>query len=219
MGRDLRSAGRADPDSPDHAGICKHAPLIGTRDARAGRASGRERGAAASWQPFASLAPERGGATEERRIAGGGGHGIARAGHRHRLGGSGVPDWVAALDRGGAAARGPVGPLGGRKTEGTFLHHHARRADRMRCPGPVDSFRRAGSVGDPHSASRHTGPADCGRNRRSRLAGRRSLRAGARYVSLSRSRSQTFRRDYRNAVGRHLDRSAAAAVRTCIAIR
>ncbi len=50
----------------------------------------------------------------------------------------------------------------GAKPAGPFLYHHAGRADRMRCSGSLHSFRRAGPVGDPHSASGHTGPADCG---------------------------------------------------------
>ena len=32
---------------------------------------------------------------------------------------------------------GRVGPLGGSKTQGAYLHHYAGRADRMRCPGSM----------------------------------------------------------------------------------
>ena len=184
-----------------------------------GRASGRERRAAASRQPFASLAPERRSAAEERRTARGGGDGIARAGHRHRHGGSGVPDRIAAIHRGRAAARGTVGALGGRETQGPLLRHHARRADRVRGSGSIHSFRTTGPARNPQGAARHSGAADRRRNGRSRLAGRRSLPAGPEHLSLSRSGSQAFRRDHRQCCRMASRRSAAAAARICIAIR
>ena len=78
------------------------------------RAAGRERRAAASRQPVARAAARGRAAAEERRTARGGGHGVARTGHRYRHGRSGVPDRLAALDRGGAAARRPRRALGRR---------------------------------------------------------------------------------------------------------
>ena len=49
-----------------------------------------------------------------RRTARRGRHRVARAGHRHRHGRPGLPDRLAALDRGRAAARRPRRALGGR---------------------------------------------------------------------------------------------------------
>ena len=82
-------------------------------------------------------------AAEERRTAGRGRDGIARARHRHRHGGPGLPDRLAALDRGGAAAHRPLRALGGRTCRRAALRHHARRADRMRRAGARHSQRRA----------------------------------------------------------------------------
>ena len=60
------------------------------------------------------------------RTARGRGDGVARIGDRYRHGGPGVPDRLAALDRGGAAAHRPRGALGGRAAEGPPLRDHAR---------------------------------------------------------------------------------------------
>ncbi len=58
--------GRADSHPSHHAGLCEHTPLVGARDACAGRTLGRKHGAAASWQPGARPAVERGSASQER---------------------------------------------------------------------------------------------------------------------------------------------------------
>jgi hypothetical protein len=62
---------------------------------------------------------------KQRRIAGGGGYGIARTGHRHWVGGSGVPDRLAEIHRGCIATRWPIGTLGGCQTGRPLLCHHA----------------------------------------------------------------------------------------------
>ena len=97
-----------------HAGLRQHAPAFRTRGASSAGAPGRKRRAAASWQPVARAAPGSRSAAQKRRTARGGGHGIARTGHRYRHGRPGLPDRLAALHRGGSAARRPLRPLGGR---------------------------------------------------------------------------------------------------------
>ena len=93
----------------------------------------------------------------------------------------------------------------GAKPQGPFLRDHARRTDRMRGAGARHPLRAIGPARNSESAARYSGAADRGRDRRARLAGRRSLRAGAQHLSLSRSGSQTFRCHHRNAVRRHRD--------------
>ena len=143
VGRDLRPRGRADPREPHHAGVRQHPPPLRARRPPPGRAPGRKRRPAASRQPLARPAPGSRAAPQERRTARGGGHGVARTGHRYRHGRPGLPDRLAALHRGGAAAHRPRRPLGGRAAQRPPLRHHPRRADRMRRAGARHPPRRA----------------------------------------------------------------------------
>jgi Lhr-like helicase len=90
-----------------------------------GRAStsGRRRGGAPR-QPVEGPAPPSGAPAAGRGAEGPGGHRLARAGHRHRSGGAGLPDRLAPLDRHVPPAGGPLQPHPKRNTEGSPLPPH-----------------------------------------------------------------------------------------------
>ena len=112
--RDLRPPGRTDREHRTTLVFVNTRRLAERVAHHLGERLGEGHGAAASRQPLAAAAAGSRAAAEERRTARGGGHGVARTRHRHRHGGSGVPDRLAAVDRGGAAAHRPRRPLGGR---------------------------------------------------------------------------------------------------------
>ena len=107
---DLRPAHRAHQRAQDHdAGVRQHERLAERVAHHLGDRLGRGRRARASRQPLAQAPPDGRGAAEGRQAEGGGRDRVARARHRHRHRGSGLPDRLAALDCGGAAAHRPVG--------------------------------------------------------------------------------------------------------------
>ena len=202
---------------PHHAGLRQHAPPGRARGPPPGRAPGRKRRAAASRQPLARAAPGSRAAAQERRTARRGGHRLARAGHRYRHGGPGLPDRLAALHRGGAAAHRPRRPLGGRAAQGPPLRHHARRADRMRRPGARHPPRRARPPGDSAQRARHPGAADGGRLRLRRFRRRRAVRPGAPRLALPHAGARAISTQCWRCSPRASPPRAAAAAPTCIA--
>ena len=102
---------------------------------------GRGRGHRAPRQPLQGDPARRRGAAQGRQAPGAGGHRVARAGHRHRARGSGLPARHAAADRHLPAAGGPLRPHGARHAQGPALPAHPRRAGRVhraaraRCAG------------------------------------------------------------------------------------
>jgi len=69
---------------------------------------------------------------------------VARARHRYRPRGSGLPDRIAASHRHAAATRRSIRPYRIWHAKGTPLPHVAGRPDRMRSTPAIDSPRRAG---------------------------------------------------------------------------
>ncbi len=119
-----------------------------------------------------------------------------------------VPDRLAALHRGGAAAHRPLRPLGGRAAQGPPLRHHARRAARVRRAGARHPPRRAGPPRDPAQRARYPGAADRGRLRLRRLRRRRAVRSGAPRLALPRRCARArFRRRAGHALRRHRHRA------------
>ena len=144
VGRDLRPRRRTDPRAPHHAGLRQHAPPVRARGAPPGRAPRAENAVLPHHGSLSrALRLEAEAPAQERRAARRRGDRVARTRHRHRHRRPGLPDRLAALHRGGAAAHRPLRPLGGRAAQRPPLRHHARRADRMRGPGARHPRRRA----------------------------------------------------------------------------
>ena len=148
--------------APDDAHLRQHAAHGGAGRASPERAARRGGGDRASRQPVEGEAARRRDAAEERAAARAGGDGVARARHRHRLGGSGLPDRIAAPDRHAAAARRALGPHDRRDAEGPRLPDVARRPRRMR-GAPARRSAAASSIASSRTMRRST----CSRSRSS----------------------------------------------------
>ena len=139
VGRDLRPHRGARARASLDAGLRQHAAAGRARRASSRRAAGR--GCGRRRTTAACRARSRLDAERDSRPAS-----CARSSRRRRSSWastsarrSGVPDRIAALDRGRAAAHRPRGTLARRRAEGPVLRDHARRADRMRGAGARDA--------------------------------------------------------------------------------
>jgi hypothetical protein len=141
----------------------QHAADVGAPGPRAGRAARARAGGRPPRQPVQGPPPARGGPPAGRGPAGPGGHGLARARHRHRAGGARVPGGLAALPSppscSGWAA--PTTPAPARPRGP--LPHDARRAGRVRGAAGRGARRAPRRHFIRPSPPRHPGPADRGR--------------------------------------------------------
>ena len=162
LGGDLRPAGRADPGAPHDPGLLEH-PAAGRADHPAPlRPPGRGAGHLPPREPVEGAAAGRRAPAQGGRAVGPGGHGVAGAGDRHRLGRPGLPDRLDALDR-HACSSGSAGPgTIWRAPQGADLPHVARRAGGVRGPARRGAARRARPADHPGEAARHPGAADRG---------------------------------------------------------
>ena len=117
VGRVLRPARGAGAGASHDAGVRQHAQARRAPGAASQRAPRRGAGGDAPREPLEGVAPRRRDAPQGGPAARAGGHRVARARHRHRIGRSGVPDRLAAHDGRADPAGGPLGPPRGRPAE------------------------------------------------------------------------------------------------------
>ena len=149
--------------APHHARLREHpadvrAPRPPPRRAARARAGGRP-----PRQPVQGPPPAGGGPPPGRRPPGPGGHGIARARHRHRAGGARVPGRLAPGHRHLPAAGGALQPLPGGHARGDPLPHDPRRAGGVRGAAGRGAGRAPRRHLSPRRPPRHPGPTDRGR--------------------------------------------------------
>ncbi len=171
-------------------------------------------GRGASRQPAEGTPARRRAAAQRRRIEGAGRDRLARTRHRYRRGRSGLPDRLAALDRGVPAARRALGSRGRRHAEGPAVPAVARRAGRMRRAARQRRARRTRPPQPPGAAARRAGAADRRRGRGAGMErGRRCSRCSAAPWPVPRAAARGFRRDRARCWRRGSARGAAGAAR------
>ena len=158
-------------------------------------------------------AARRRAAAEARRAEGAGGDRLARARHRHRRCGSGLPDRLHPLDQRLSAARGARGTLGRRHLQGQAVSAVARRAGGVRRAARCRAARRVGPPRRAAECARRADSTDCRRGVLAGVAGRRAVRARARRVLLSRFAARRIRRVRRACWRKASARAAAATAR------
>ena len=157
----------ADPAAPHDARLRQHAAAGRARRASSGRAARRGRVLAHHGSLSRKTAARRRRAAEGRRAARGRRDGVARARHRHRLGRSRLPDRIAAIDRGGAAAHRPLGPLASARPSPKGRLFATTRDELIECAALVRAIR-AGELDRLHGARRRRSTS--WRSRSSRMA-------------------------------------------------
>jgi hypothetical protein len=184
VGGVLRSTGRARPVPSDDARLREHASHGRASCAAPQRAARRRGGDGAPRQPVEGEAARRRNTAEDGTAAGARRDGLARARHRHRPRGPGLPDRIAAPHRHAAAAHRPFGPHDCGRPEGPRVPGLARRPRGVRGAPPLDPVRPARRHRLARRAARRAGAADRGGVRVPPLSGRRSLRPGEARLAL-----------------------------------
>ena len=190
----LRAARPPRPGTPHDAGVREHAAACRTAGPPPERTPRRGRGRGPPRKPVQGTPARRRDAAQERHVESARRDGLARARHRHRPCGSGLPDRIAASDRDAAAARGAIGAHGRGNAEGAGVPRVTRR------PGRVHRAVARGPRGRPRShrgpgrAERRARAADCRGDSVPGIHGRRTVRARAAGVALSGPRAVAIRR-------------------------
>ena len=214
LGGGLRPPRRADPGAPHDAGLRQHAPHGRARDPRTVGAARRRARRRASRQPrrrSAGSTPKQ--RLKARRAEGAGRDRLARTRHRHRRGRSGLPDRLAALDRGFLQRVGRSGHAVGGMPKGRLFP--LSRDELVECAALLDSVGAANSTGSaiPRAAARRARAADRRRGRCAGVERGRAVRAVPPRVAVSRSAARGFRGDRARCWPKASARGAAGAAR------
>ena len=193
LGTDLSKAHRADRGSSHHIGVREHAPAGRAGDPASFRSARGRQGHRPSWQPRQGAAVRCRAAPQERQPEGPGGNRLARARHRYRRRGPGLPARLAAFHRELSATGRPLGTCDRGRTQGPAVSAVARRAGGVRGAHRQRPPRRARPACPAGATARRPGAADRRRGGGTRMERGRALCAGAQCLAVSRIGAGGFR--------------------------